>query len=343
MKISITGASGDIGGTFLEYMYGTSQINALIRADKQITVPDRRHIERFAFQDGYTYSADFLNRFTESDAVVHFAALLNVVEDTASELNKYIATNAMLTGLLAAASAHQKTPPKFIYISSELIYLLNDDEAMKELRTNFIAFCNKHLFPWDVTSYDLRALAAQFIEENKNFPFLEVNIYALTKYLGEAIALSARDAAIVRLTCAYGPEYDNPRLIQRLAIGRLSGNGAVYIKEPRDFVYSADVNKLLSAIVHDNITGIIDCKSGEITKTQDLKNMIIRITPAAHGKLKGVEQVQTAPSLPIKPAGITLTEIIGSATPFSKGLAETLRQHNHPHVDQYSNMLPGSS
>jgi|GEM_PF-2896331 len=323
MKIAITGATGDIGGSFIAHTAAES-INVLARAGARLrSMPTLTTVERFDFQDGHTYSADFIGRFTDADAVVHCAEILNANNISIAD---YIATNVMLTALIARSCAQQDSPPKLVYISSEMIYTLSDEETISKLADRLEAFCAKRFKP-SSKLYDLRVLADQFIAENDDFPFSKFNNYALTKFLGEVMAQRIANATILRVTNSYGPDYENPRLIPKLIVGRLTGHGATYTREKRDFVYSTDINTLINSVISKNISGIIDCKSGTLTDTEDLSNTIVSLTPTAYGALESAAPVSSVTSIVMPPADIELRTIIGQPMPFAAGLITTLRHH----------------
>ena len=294
MTISITGASGDIGGAYLRHASPTKAIHALVRQGKELSGSDAERVTRFEFSNGYSYEPQLLRDFCASDTVLHCAALLNV--DGAGTLDDYFAVNALLTGLLVATCREGDPPPKFVYISTEMVHSLSDTPALLELADAFVAFCQK-AFATRVDRCDLRALSATFIAENSSFDFDNINAYALTKYLGEAIVGTLPNAVILRVTSAYGPDYNNARLIPRLMVARLSGRGMAYGEEERDFVYSADINRLIDTVISDDLSGTIECKSGEVTATRDLIDSILRLTPTAYGDLNSVAPAQT-PAFP---------------------------------------------
>ncbi len=334
MNIAVTGASGDIGGSFLAFAATEASTKALVRRGTPLRVLQGTAPSRFDFQDGYTYETDILSDFIASDAVVHCAALLN----TDSGLPDYIAVNALFTGLLAMTCTNVNQAPKFVYISSEMVYSLSDSEALSKLADNFVDFCKKQFTP-DKSSHDLRILAKQFFDENRDFQYDQYNTYALTKYLGEMIVQSVPRAAVLRVTNAYGPDYDNPRLIPRLIVGRLTGHDVTYTKEKRDFVYSKDINTLINAVIAKDIVGVIDCKSGEMTDTEALRDTIMHLTPTAYGALTGREATpkkQLARN--VKTAATQLADIIGNPMPFTEGLLVTLHHHKEQTYHEMSDM-----
>ena len=333
MRVAVTGVSGDIGGSIAACLSKTHPVNALIREGAERKIGNiRKGIEYFAFQDGYVYEADFIRRFVDADAVVHCAAILNSTDQT---LEEYIAVNALLTGLLAVTAGRNKSS-KFVYLSSEMVYSLQNDAALETLAHDFTEFC-KAYFPAKATSYDLRALAKKFISRHGQFPFDAHNVYALTKYLGEAVSRAVADAAVLRVTSAYGPGYNNPRLIPRLIVGRLTGHRVVYAGESRDFVFCDDINRLVETVVAQDISGVIDCRSHEMTFTRDLCRTIIRLTPTAYGEL--VEEEVTpklSPRAAVRPADRSLSDVIGVPISFADGLAATLRYHKEQCYHQMS-------
>ena len=340
MTISITGASGDIGGAYLRHSSPNNLIHALVRNGKELSGSDPSRVTRFEFQDGFSYERQLLRDFCASDAVLHCAALLNV--DDAGTVEDYFAVNALLTGLLVATCRERENPPKFVYISTEMVYSLRATPALAELADAFVAYCQK-AFATSVNPCDLRALSAAFLAENASFDFDGINVYALTKYLGEAIVQTLPNAVILRVTSAYGPDYNNARLIPRLMVARLSGRGMAYAEETRDFVYSADINRLIDTVMSDDLSGTVECKSGEVTSTRELIDSILRLTPTAYGDLDSVAPAKSpavSGELAVASAACDLSAIIGEPVPLHTGLIATLHHHKrqcyHEMADTYA-------
>lgn len=323
MRIAITGASGDIGGSLLAHVAEKSAVNALVRHGTSLRTDGKQNnVSRFEFQDGYIHTADLMNAFADCDALVHCAALLN----TGGTLVDYFAVNTLLTGLLAAKCIQQNNAPKLLYISSSMVYSLPATEALDELSEQVVAFC-KEQFEKNVATYDLGVLAKRFFE-SLPFKYDEYNPYAVTKYLGEAIVRQLPGSVILRITNAYGPDYGNMRFIPRLIKARLTGHGMTYVKETRDFVYSQDINRLIDTIISTDFAGVVDCMSGEQIKTEHIRDTIVRLTPTAYGALRGKKsRSEQFTETPVAPAGTSLSHLIGRPMPFSEGLAATLRHH----------------
>ncbi|HSW81548.1 MAG TPA: NAD-dependent epimerase/dehydratase family protein [Candidatus Saccharimonas sp.] len=332
MRLAITGITGNIGRGYLNSLSNKDEVKALVRKGGYTTF---KKIEPFSFDDDLKYATSFLNDFVKDSVVVHCAALLN---SDLYNLEEVIAVNAMLTGALAIATMHTGAP-KMIYISTEMIYELKNEHELNSLRSRFVEFCQEYL-THNGKLYDLRMLAQAFIQQNSQFPFGEYNGYALSKYLGEAIINSMPNSATLRITNAYGPGYDNPRLIPRMIQGRLIGHNIIYPKEKRDFVYSNDINTLINTIIEKDLRETFDCKSDETIETQDLADMIIHATPTAYGELTAASiSKRQRPEYPVLPAISALTDII-KPTPFKDGFSATLRWHKE---QTYHQMKDGRS
>lgn len=319
MKIAVTGATGDIGSSYVAHALHANEINVLIRSGSEL--PHTVGVQQFTFKDSFRYESRFLEKFTDSDAVVHCAALLNLDEYTLADI---LAVNAFLTAGLIIASRKKENAPQFVFISSEMVYTLHESEELNTLATTFKLFCLDKMEGAD--QFDLKALAAEFIDKTEGFPYDNYNFYALAKFLAEEITQTLPLGTVLRVSSAYGPEYTNPRLIPRMIKGRLTGRDVVYPGEDRDFVYSEDINNVISTVLTKKHTGIIDCKSGESTPITQLAKIIIEATPTAYGKLiEGSRTSKQETSMP--KAKHALEDIIGEVTPFDEGMAKTIRRH----------------
>jgi hypothetical protein len=105
---------------------------------------------------------------------------------------------------------------------------------------------------------------------------------------------------------------------------RLTGHNLEYQDEWRDFVYSDDINKLIDNIISQNLAGIIDCRSGELTRVSDLAKMVIRATPTAYGRL--IKRRDKRFKLTIPSTGRKLSSVV-QPTSFEQGLSETIYWH----------------
>lgn len=332
MRLAITGVTGDIGGGYLDSISHDDAIKVLVRKGSRVSY---KGAQPFFFTDGFNYQPRLLGEFVEGDVLVHCAALL---DSDQYDLVEVLAVNAMLTTALVV-SAVREDVAKIIYISTEMVYALENNPNLCRLCSGFLQFCQKH-FSANQENYDLRALAQMFVYQNPDFPFEDYNNYGLAKYLGETIAGSIPNATILRVSNAYGPRYDKSRLMPRMIRGRLTGHDVVYPNEERDFVYAADINKLIRTVIAQDLTGVIDCRSGEIIKTNDLAEMIIHATPTAYGRLVAQPNSRKQqPQTSVLAAPYTLSSII-NPTPFATGLTATLRWHKE---QTYHQMRDGRS
>jgi nucleoside-diphosphate-sugar epimerase len=333
MKISITGVTGDIGKSYLHNTHNRNsdnKIKALIRNGSSEIEKD---ITPVYFSDGFRYIVNSVEDFVNCDLLIHFAAFLN---SERYNLVEYMATNAMLTGMLAYHAKQHKVS-KVIYASTQMIYNLPVARELDKLCLNYVEFCEK-FFSKKTNEHDLLFLAQKFINQNASFPFDKYNIYGLTKFLGEAIVKNLPNSTIVRISNAYGPGYENPRLIPRMVKSRLMGHDLRYLDEQRDFVYSDDVNMLIDTIADKDLTGVIDCRSDEIVETSDLAEMIVRATPTAYGRLIKYSCPEKTHQGSIS-TDMALSSIIRPA-PFMRGLSETIYWHKS---QTYNEMTDGRS
>lgn len=331
-RLAITGVTGDIGGGYLHSIGHDNDIKVLVREGSRVS---HKKAQPFFFRDGLSYTSALLEKFVEADALVHCAALL---DSDRYDLAEVIAVNAMLTGALVTSAAHQDVT-KIAYISTERVYTLENNTNLSQLCTRFLQFCQTY-FSENQKDYDLRELAQTFIDQNPDFPFEDYNNYGLAKYLGETIVGSIPSAVILRVSNAYGPGYNNPRLLPRMIQGRLTGHDVVYPDEERDFVYADDINTLISTAITQDVTGTIDCRSGEVIKINNLAEMIIHATPTAYGELSAVPAPKKhQPQTPVPAASLRLNSIINPVS-FGDGFTTTLRWHKE---QTYHQMKDGRS
>jgi nucleoside-diphosphate-sugar epimerase len=137
MRLAITGATGDIGGSYLDSLSSNDTVKVLVRKGSHVS---REDAQPFFYTDGRNYESALLEEFVQGDALVHCAALLDSKQHDPIDV---MAVNAMLTGLLVTSAIHEGVP-KIVYISTEMVYTLENSPNLGELRTNFLQFCQKH-------------------------------------------------------------------------------------------------------------------------------------------------------------------------------------------------------
>lgn len=323
MNITVTGVTGDIGGHFLATLPEHHSAKILVRPGVGV-VHGKTPTERFEYKDYWTYDANLLRELTDSQVVVHFAGLLR---GKTTSLNEYVATNAILTALLLVHA--KRNCVRFIYLSSETVYQLEDTSELRLICDRFVKFCHSEITE-NVQEFRTASLTDKFLAASQDCSLHKYEPYALSKFLGEAVVSQVPDSAILRISNAYGPGYDNPRLIPRLASGRLTGRGAAFTYEQRDFIYNADLNTLIDTLVRAETlqNKVIDCRSGELTDTRKLRDAILRSTPTAYGKLTGRPgDKQPGLKSQIASGDADLATLIGSVTSIDKGLQQTLLYH----------------
>jgi len=113
-------------------------------------------------------------------------------------------------------------------------------------------------------------------------PYFPVNVYGLTKALGEQIIMYyGKSYVIFRIFNVYGPEcnrsYVIPDIIRKILRGenpvRLLGTG----EEARDFIYITDVIEAFKIAIRQDTVGIFNLGSEKTYKIKDIANMIKNI------------------------------------------------------------------
>ena len=252
-RVLLTGASGFLGRhtrPVLEARYGTENVVAVTSADYDLMKPDE--VERM-------FAA------VKPDVVVHYAAY---------------------SGGIGANKAY---PADFYYRNTLLTALTFDAAARHKV--------GKLVYPMGGCSYP--ATAKSPIDESQLFcgyPQAESAGYSTAKMMGVVAARSYRqqyglNATVIIPGNMYG-EYDNfhpldshvvPAMIRRYYEARLNGLNAVEMwgtgKPRRDFVYAADVAKLIPFFIEEfDEVGPVNISTGTTTAIRDLAGTIAEVT-----------------------------------------------------------------
>lgn len=295
VHVGILGASGDLGSTFMNYLLqnglkvcAQSRIESLPRAKLRV---DYRHPSATWIHKEIFDLQTIQRFFFECQSIYCFAGLCGLNFQSAM-FSEVLAVNGFFYGVISAAipSTGVQTP-FFAFPSTQRVHLfLGDpvvtswvDRAVSEFdlecssiiscdytKTAVIEFCNKML---------------------RKYPLPPgINIYELSKLVGERFVKRLTNYTILRISSVYGPGCWPRGKIQRVIYSLLHGSTIFEADDYRDYIFIDDLNEILFSLQDNVMTGTnnfyeLDLASGQHTYLRDVLKIIERYLLFVKGKV----------------------------------------------------------
>jgi 3-dehydroquinate synthetase/nucleoside-diphosphate-sugar epimerase/predicted NBD/HSP70 family sugar kinase/MoaA/NifB/PqqE/SkfB family radical SAM enzyme/adenine/guanine phosphoribosyltransferase-like PRPP-binding protein len=308
-NIAITGVLGDIGSNFARYLINKKHnVMGLVRHEPVLFEEKDSYAnsEHYARKKGEILSKKSIEELLHNnDILYHFAAVVGQDIDYASQAY-VLAVNAFGAALLARIAKKNNVPPAIVYASSQRCYGIEDNpeviEWMNKVTSGFDQKINDILLLTDEEIKEaLISFSASMLEQ---YPLPKgVNIYDISKLLGEKFLESLPNVVCVRISNVYGPGCHSGRIMQRIIEGRFTGRQIIEEQEERDYIYIHDLTKILFEIGREKILDTIDSKakiidvaSGEKVSMQNVWNIIEKFTPDQKGQLEIIASSRTSAS-----------------------------------------------
>lgn len=324
--ITIFGPTGDLGSQLANYLIGEKR--------KTLLVVRKGHLEKLKrsvklnnsvqiLEVSTLFDKSLLDKIFKSSKIVFNLAGLVSLSFQEKVYPHILLINGFFPGLLVRSNKKIQMP--IVYASTQRMKILVQRQDVKHWISsatkafkNFIEMTNIK------TDFEAGALAfaKNFLSD---YPIpSDVNIYELSKALGEAMLRQSNNSIILRVSSCYGPRCSARRTIGRLIFSRLLGQEAVEKEEIRDFLYIHDLNEIFNKLIdfNPNKTYIRSCCSGINTSKSRLCAKIIEKTPNENGALK---ILNNSDAEVFKPSGRWLKNILQrNPTQLNDGLSKTI-------------------
>lgn len=223
-RILITGASGFLGGDLARWLEGRYNVVAAWRS-RPIEF-HRAEAVQFDFRD-QAQCAEVLERYSPGH-IVHAGAMTSTGECERQPSAAY-ETNVLGTQALLKAAAALRSPPHFVYISTDLVFDGKKGNYREEDETNSIM------------------------------------AYGRTKLEGEVCVRSYTGVfTILRSALMYGPlNPERSSFLDWMVSGIREGEGVLFDDEFRTPIYVEDLCAIIEAVLAGNQTGTFHCGGGE--------------------------------------------------------------------------------
>ncbi|MCM8780818.1 MAG: UTP--glucose-1-phosphate uridylyltransferase, partial [Candidatus Omnitrophica bacterium] len=282
--VAITGIAGDIGSGLAKIAQNRGlRIKGLVREESlsKAYVRVGRPSNEIEYYTGDLLSKSLIKEMVhEVGAFYHFGAMVGQ-EFTPEQAAMVLAVNGFGTGLVTKVIKDLNKNIRFIYASSQRVYSVENNRDVVDFIQMAYNVFNQRLSDIDTFSND--KCRSQILKISQELlPKLPqgVNIYDISKLLGEKFARDLLNTTIARISNAYGPEYVGNRLIRRIITSRMSGIDIEVANETRDYIYSSDLNEILFKLgLKDGLPHIVDIASGVQISMVEVINAVLKFTP----------------------------------------------------------------
>ncbi len=278
-KILVTGGAGFVGSYTVDNLVENGyEVRVLDNLEPQVhkNVPPYLNENAEFIKGDVTNPGDWKKALDGVDAVVHLAAMVGVGQSMYQPA-RYANTNVIGTSLLyETVMGMKRRPEKIIVAGSKASYgegaysceeheevypeLRSTEQLMKRDWEQRCPACGTHVKP---------------VPTKESKPQQNPNVYALTKYDQEKLALSLGSAlgiptVVFRYFNVYGPRQslNNPYTgVTAIFSSRIKNNNPPVIyedgKQIRDFIYVEDVARANVAALESDKEGVFNVGSGE--------------------------------------------------------------------------------
>lgn len=307
--VTILGPTGDLGSQLTNHLLKKNYtVNIFIRKGsidkiKRVTKLSKRL--KVSVVDSLFDDKLLENIASNSDVIFNMTGLVSL-SLTPEAYPSALLINGFFQDFFAKHLRNNKC--KYVYASTQR---MQNIETRKDIN-KWVAEIVRAFSNYPINENHAENIILEFLSQylNKNVIPPSVNIYELSKAVGEHFLLNCDNTTILRISSCYGPGCFARRTVGRLILTRLLG-GTIFEKEElRDFVYIEDFVGLCEEIIMTNhkTSRINDCCSGMASKKSEIARLITTYTPGE----KGILQVATSTSVEtFKPSSVWIKKMLG--------------------------------
>lgn len=340
-SIGIIGATGDIGSQFANF--ALSQRYRVLCSIRPQSIDTLKTRVKYKGEKARIFLGDIvsLNNLSEiirnADFLYNLSGMVGLgfcEEDYAQVL----AVNGFAQGIIThlVQDLGREEAIKIVYPSSQRVHLLLDrDDAREwmEMATTEFDRQLQQLLQADDVGATLVAFAQKFIEV---YPLsCDLNVYEISKRLGELFISRLKRYSIVRISSVYGPGCWPRGFLHRAIYTRIKGEKREESREQRDFIYVQDLNEILLKLVDndDEQHRVFDGASGTSIDLEQAFSCIVAQMPHDTGTIHFKPGKRTI----LKPDNRAAKRILGREfTDFAEGLNKTIEYYRgrfQPHEE----------
>ncbi len=326
LSIAILGPTGDLGSHFANYLIQEQQKLLVVFRKGQLEKLKKRvrqSDKTVSIETATLFNQNLLYEvFKSSKIVFNFAGLVSL---SFSEIAypHIILINGFFPGLLVHFNKKYNVP--IVYASTQRVNNMSKRQDIRQWVSSainaFDGFIENDRIDSDLEG-ELLAFTKRFLS-NHLIPS-PVNIYDLSKVLGEEMLKRSNNSIILRVSSCYGPGCSIRRTVGRLIFSRLLGQTITENEEVRDFIYIQDLSEILGKLAKQSSNKLLikNCCSGKNVSKSSIIRSIVERTPNEKGVLKILKVKNTET---FKPSGGWFKKTLRrNPTPLSDGLTKTI-------------------
>lgn len=326
-KITILGPTGDLGSQLANYLIKKQKKVLLIFRKGQLEKLKNRvklNNKTEIIETNTLFNENLLDKILKSSKIIfNFSGLVSL-SFSEKVYPHILLINGFFPALLVQSGKKFQVP--IVYASTQRMEIISQRKDIKHWISGAIKAFDNFIENTNIkTDFENDALVftKKFLS-NQSIPS-KINIYELSKALGEEMLKRANDSIILRISSCYGPGCSVRRTVGRLIFSRFSGQMATEKEEVRDFIYIQDLNEIFNKLINLNPNKLYlqNCCSGTNASKSYIIKSIIEKTPNEKGILKILKgkNVET-----FKPSAKWFKKTLKrNPTPLNDGLIKTIK------------------
>ncbi|KAK3987635.1 hypothetical protein QBC44DRAFT_294886 [Cladorrhinum sp. PSN332] len=337
MTAAVIGASGNIGSQLVRYLAQTSNArlvcsvrhSALRRFKRRAGLEDADPAAQVRVLVGDVLDVANLQTMIREAHVIYSMAGAVTLGAHPEEFAAVLALNGFAQAVIAhfVRVSGRSQCVRMVYPSSRRVHLVTSDERahiwVRKAAAAYVVQREMVLASQDIFAA-LEAVAARFLSSHP--PPDGVNIYELSKLLGEYFVSQLPRYSLVRISSVYGPGFTRGFISRAIGFRKANGKN-VETAGKRYFIYNGDLNELLwkAGAQHGETNTVFDAASGESMDLQEVWATVRAMTgsDAAVTFLAGTAGVQA--KVELRPDPTFARQLLGKGfTPIHVGLGRTI-------------------
>jgi nucleoside-diphosphate-sugar epimerase len=277
-KIIVLGATGDLGMAIVFALKDVG-VTALLRDDSS-----HKFIYRYGREPAMNrmlvanyYSKDLIEHLTDSyGIIINMSGMVSLNYDISLYPN-ILLLNSIFPSLVCEDIKKKGKDTIVFYPSTQRISntFNTDCQEWIDLAVKFYDSIRPIFLQDDNFESTIIDKLSQFLVENP-IP-RSVNVYELSKALGENLVSRYKNTIILRISSCYGPGCSLRRSVGRMIYSALNNESSAERQEIRDYMYIDDFTSIIKNLLNNKTSSIVEyCVSGSCLRKDQVVSQISR-------------------------------------------------------------------